>query len=85
MSYYVGIVRSNERLQRANDRLYLLYKETEELYNKTTISPQLCELRNLLTIAYLITRSAAMRRESRGLHFTTDYPEELDFIDLMLL
>jgi L-aspartate oxidase len=85
MSYYVGIVRSNVRLQRASDRLYLLYKETEELYNKTTISPQLCELRNLITIAYLITRSAAMRRESRGLHYTTDYPEELGFIDLMLL
>jgi L-aspartate oxidase len=85
MSYYVGIVRSNERLQRASDRLYLLYKETEDLYHKTTISPQLCELRNLITIAYLITRSAAMRRESRGLHFTTDFPEQLEFIDLTVL
>ena len=85
MSYYVGIVRSNVRLKRANDRLYLLYKETEELYNKTTMSPQLCELRNLITIAYLITRSASMRRESRGLHFTTDYPDQLDFIDVMIL
>lgn len=85
MSYYVGIVRSNVRLKRAMDRLYLLYRETEDLYNKTTISPQLCELRNLITIAYLITRSAAMRRESRGLHFTTDFPEKLDYIDLMIL
>ncbi len=85
MSYYVGIVRSNVRLKRAMDRLYLVYKETEELYNKTTISPQLCELRNLITIAYLITRSASMRRESRGLHFTTDYPDQLDFIDVMIL
>jgi L-aspartate oxidase len=85
MSYYVGIVRSNVRLKRANDRLYLLYKETEDLYNKTSISPQLCELRNLITIAYLITRSAAMRRESRGLHYTTDFPEKLDYIDLMIL
>jgi L-aspartate oxidase len=85
MSYYVGIVRSNVRLKRAMDRLYLVYKETEDLYHKTTISPQLCELRNLITIAYLITRSASMRRESRGLHYTTDYPEQLDFIDLMIL
>ncbi len=85
MSYYVGIVRSNERLQRATDRLYILYKETEDLYHKTTISPQLCELRNLITIAYLITRSASMRKESRGLHFTTDYPEQLGFIDLTIL
>lgn len=85
MSYYVGIVRSNVRLKRANDRLYLLYKETEELYRTTTLSPQLAELRNLITIAYLITRCAAMRRESRGLHFTTDYPGKLDFIDLSVL
>jgi L-aspartate oxidase len=85
MSYYVGIVRTNERLQRANDRLYLLYRETEELYNKTTISPQLCELRNLLTIAYLITRSAAMRKESRGLHYNTDYPDKLAFVEETLL
>ena len=85
MSYYVGIVRSNVRLKRAMDRLYLLYKESEDLYHKTTISPQLCELRNLITIAYLITRSASMRRESRGLHYTTDFPEKLNFIDLMIM
>lgn len=85
MSYYVGIVRSNVRLKRANDRLFILYQETEDLYKGTTLSPHLCELRNLITIAYLITRSASMRRESRGLHFTTDFPDKLDFIDHMVL
>ncbi len=85
MSYYVGIVRSNIRLKRAMDRLWILYKETEELYNETAVSPPLCELRNLITIGYLITRSAGMRRESRGLHYTTDYPDKLDFIDLSIL
>jgi L-aspartate oxidase len=81
MSSYVGIVRNNNRLKRASDRLLLLYSETEELYLNTTLSPQLCELRNLITIAYLITRSAAMRRESRGLHFTTDYPNKQEFLE----
>ncbi|MCR9288663.1 MAG: L-aspartate oxidase [Bacteroidetes bacterium] len=85
MSYYVGIVRSNVRLKRANDRLGILYRETEELYNSTAISPQLCELRNLITIAYLVTRSASMRRESRGLHYTTDFPNKLAFIENSVL
>lgn len=85
MSFYVGIVRSNVRLQRALDRLYLLYKETEDLYHTTTLSPQLCELRNLITIAYLVTRSASMRRESRGLHFTTDFPGFLDHLEDTLM
>jgi L-aspartate oxidase len=85
MSSYVGIVRSNVRLKRALDRLELLYRETEELYNTTTISPQLCELRNLITIAYLITRSARMRRESRGLHFTTDYPDKQPFVQTIVM
>ena len=74
MSSYVGIVRNNGRLKRAQERLYLLFKETEELYETTTISPQLLELRNMITIGYLITRSAMLRKESRGLHYTTDYP-----------
>lgn len=73
MSNYVGIVRNNVRLKRAQERLYLLFKESEELYNSTTISPQLMELRNMITIGYLITRSAILRKESRGLHYTTDY------------
>jgi L-aspartate oxidase len=85
MSYYVGIVRSNIRLKRALDRLFLLYQETEELYKTTRISPQLMELRNLITIAYLITRSASERRESRGLHYTTDYPGLMPFADNSVL
>lgn len=85
MSSYVGIVRSNIRLKRALDRLFLLYEETESLYNTTTLSPQLCELRNLITIGYLISRSASMRKESRGLHYTTDYPDELAFVDYSIL
>ena len=74
MSSYVGIVRNNIRLKRAQERLYLLFKDTEELYETTTISPQLLELRNMITIGYLVTRSAKLRKESRGLHYTTDYP-----------
>ena len=74
MSSYVGIVRSNVRLRRSLDRLWLLYRETEEIYHATTLSQQLCELRNLITLGYLVARSAQMRSESRGLHFTTDYP-----------
>ncbi len=85
MSSYVGIVRSNVRIKRALDRLKLLFDETEDLYRSTTISPQLCELRNLISIGYLVTKSASMRRESRGLHFTTDYPENLNFIDVTIL
>jgi L-aspartate oxidase len=74
MSDYVGIVRNDERLQRANRRLDLLHEETEALYEKTVVSPQLCELRNMITVSYLIVKSAGFRKESRGLHYTTDYP-----------
>ena len=74
MSDYVGIVRNNERLSRAMKRLDLLYEETEALYEKTAVSPQLCELRNMITVAYLIVKCAEFRHESRGLHFNTDYP-----------
>ncbi len=76
MSDYVGIVRNNERLKRAMKRLDLLYEETEALYEKTAVSPQLCELRNMITVAYLIVKCAEFRHESRGLHFNTDYPEK---------
>ena len=79
MSYYVGIVRTDVRIKRALDRLRILYKETEELYTSTTLSPQLCELRNLITIAYLVTSGAQMRKESRGLHFNTDYPDKYGY------
>lgn len=85
MSSYVGIVRSSLRLKRAFGRLRILYEETEELYHTTSISPQLCELRNLITCAYMITRSAATRRESRGLHYTTDYTEKQKFIEMTLI
>jgi L-aspartate oxidase len=85
MSSYVGIVRSNIRLKRALDRLWQLNQETENLYASTTLSPQLCELRNLINIAYLITRTARMRRESRGLHYTTDYPQKQDIAQSLIL
>ncbi len=76
MSDYVGIVRTNVRLERAMKRLDLLFEETEELYRSTKVSPQLCELRNLITVGYLIVKGASFRKESRGLHFNTDYPEK---------
>lgn len=85
MSSYVGIVRSNVRLKRAMDRLRLLYIETEDLYHSKAISPQLCQLRNLITIGYLITRSASMRKESRGLHYTTDFETKQPFIQASIL
>jgi L-aspartate oxidase len=76
MSDYVGIVRTNTRLSRALKRLDLLWEETEGLYEKTTLSPQLCELRNMITVGYLIVKCAQLRKESRGLHFNTDYPDK---------
>ncbi|MCB0511724.1 MAG: L-aspartate oxidase [Chitinophagales bacterium] len=85
MSNYVGIVRNNVRLKRASERLYLLFKECEEMYNTTAISPQLMELRNLITIGYLITRSALLRKESRGLHYTTDFPNHSEFTEETVL
>jgi L-aspartate oxidase len=74
MSNYVGIVRSDLRLKRALDRLRILYGETEALYERTVVSPRICELRNLITVAYLIVKSAMTRKESVGLHYSTDYP-----------
>lgn len=74
MSNYVGIVRSNLRLQRAKDRLEILWKENEALYKKITVSQQVCELRNIINIAYIIIKHASARKESRGLHYTIDYP-----------
>lgn len=76
MSDYVGIVRTIVRLSRASKRLDLLFEETEDLYRSTKVSPQLCELRNLITVGYLIVKGASFRKESRGLHFNTDYPEK---------
>jgi L-aspartate oxidase len=74
MSSYVGIVRSNLRLKRALDRLNIIYQENEDLYNRTTLSTQLCELRNLINVSYIIIRCAMKRQESRGLHYSLDYP-----------
>lgn len=85
MSDYVGIVRNNVRLERAMRRLDLLHEETEKLYATTTLSPQLCELRNLITIGYLIVKGAQFRKESRGLHFNTDYPKHSQRVENMVL
>jgi L-aspartate oxidase len=85
MSDYVGIVRNNERLNRANRRLDLLHEETELLYERTEVSPQLCELRNMITVAYLIVKSAELRKESRGLHFNIDYPSKQNILQNTIL
>jgi L-aspartate oxidase len=85
MSDYVGIVRSNVRLQRALKRLDLLWEETEALYATTIVSPQLCELRNLITVGYLIVKSASLRKESRGLHYNIDYPEKSRILQNVIL
>ena len=73
---YVGIVRSVLRLERAERRTKLIYEETEAFYRRSRVSAGLCELRNMIAVAYLIIRSAQMRRESRGLHYMVDYPEK---------
>ena len=85
MSDYVGIVRNDVRLHRAMSRIDLLHKETEELYETATVSPQLCELRNLITIGYLIVKGAQFRKESRGLHFNTDYPMKSGLLQQVVL
>jgi L-aspartate oxidase len=77
MSTYVGIVRSNLRLKRAWDRLDILYEETESLFKRSVASRDICELRNMINVGYLIMRQAIERRESRGLHYTLDYPNKL--------
>ncbi|WP_315083530.1 L-aspartate oxidase [Bacteroides heparinolyticus] len=74
MEAYVGIVRSNLRLTRAWNRLDILYEETEALFKRTKATRELCELRNMINVGYLITKQAMERKESRGLHYTIDYP-----------
>lgn len=76
MSNYVGIVRSNLRLERALSRLEIIFKETEQLFNKSKLSKKLCELRNLINVGYLTTKMAHQRKESIGLHYTIDNPPE---------
>jgi L-aspartate oxidase len=85
MSDYVGIVRTNVRLGRALKRIDLLWEETEALYQATTLSPQLCELRNMITVGYLIVKCATFRKESRGLHFNTDYPGKNEIVQNIVL
>ncbi len=75
MSNYVGIVRSNLRLHRALRRIKLIRDEIEVFYKKTCVNRELLELRNMVLISYLIIRSALLRKESRGLHYSTDYPK----------
>lgn len=77
MSNYVGIVRSNLRLKRAFDRLELLYKETKDLYELSIVTREICELRNIINTAYLVIKMAMERKESRGLHYTIDYPDKI--------
>ena len=74
MSNYVGIVRSDLRLARAKTRLEIIYRETEDLYKKSTISRKLIELRNLIAAGYLVIKMAKNRKESLGLHYSIDYP-----------
>jgi len=77
MSTYVGIVRSNLRLKRAMSRLEILYSETEDLFDRSVVSHEICELRNVISVAYLIIKHALRRKESRGLHYTIDYPKRM--------
>ncbi|MBL7762235.1 MAG: L-aspartate oxidase [Chitinophagaceae bacterium] len=85
MSDYVGIVRNDIRLQRAMKRLDLLWEETEKLYENSSVSPQLLELRNMITVGYLIVKGASFRKESRGLHYNTDYPGKSELVQNIVL
>ncbi|MBQ9138766.1 MAG: L-aspartate oxidase [Alistipes sp.] len=76
MSNYVGIVRSNLRLERAMKRLAIIWQETEGLYNRTKPCRELCELRNMTAVAYLTIKQAKECKESVGLHYTIDYPPQ---------
>ncbi len=73
MSNYVGVVRSNLRLERALKRLDIIYQETEDMYKTCTLSLDLCELRNMIAVGYLIIRHAQQMKKSIGLHYSLDY------------
>jgi len=75
---YVGIVRSNYRLDKARERLEILSRDIEDFYRKNPVRGDVIELRNIATVARLIVKSARTREESRGLHFNLDYPERDD-------
>jgi L-aspartate oxidase len=72
---YVGIVRSDLRLEMAKRRIHTLFEETENLYKKTKVFEEILELRNVVACSHIIIKSAGMRKESRGLHYTLNYPE----------
>ena len=76
MGAYVGIVRSDLRLKRAWVRLDQIYEETEDLFKRSVATKEICELRNMINVGYLIMRQAMERKESRGLHYTIDYPHQ---------
>ena len=78
MSNYVGIVRSDLRLERAVVRLEIIYRETEALYKKSRVSLRICQLRNLINVGYLVIKMAQARKESRGLHYNLDYPKRME-------
>jgi L-aspartate oxidase len=82
---YVGIVRTNLRLRRAQARILFLESEILDYYRRSTISSGLLELRNLATIARLIINGAMMRQESRGLHYNTDYPEAVESMKINII
>jgi L-aspartate oxidase len=75
---YVGIVRSDFRLARAWRRISVIAQEVEEFYKKTIVHSDLIELRNIATVSQLIIQCAMTRKESRGLHYNTDYPRRDD-------